>query len=96
MYKRQNQILISEDTYLLVKNEIRCEISDEITVKGISHPVQTYNVVDTTTKDKETHSRFEEHIPGLSLDLDLSMVQDTESARNALSIALGRLGHKKG
>ena len=39
-----NKILISEDTYLLVKEEIKCIKKQEISVKGISYPIQTYEV----------------------------------------------------
>ena len=41
------EILISYETYANVKDEIHCEEFGDITVKGISHPVETYQVVDT-------------------------------------------------
>ncbi|MFN7097766.1 MAG: adenylate/guanylate cyclase domain-containing protein, partial [Gammaproteobacteria bacterium] len=37
-------ILISENTYLLVKNEIPCQMQEMIIVKGIDSPVQSYLV----------------------------------------------------
>ena len=39
-----NKILLSEDTYLLVRNKIACKKKQSINVKGISYPVQTYEV----------------------------------------------------
>ena len=39
-----NKILLSEDTYLLVRNKIACKKKKSINVKGISYPVQTYEV----------------------------------------------------
>ena len=39
-----NQILISEDTYLLIQEAIACEKKDQIMVKNIAHPIQTYEV----------------------------------------------------
>ena len=40
-----NQILISEDTYLLVKDHINCRKLELITVKNITSPIQTYEVI---------------------------------------------------
>ena len=41
---RPNQILISEDTFLLVRDTIACDKLERITVKNIKHPIQTYEV----------------------------------------------------
>ena len=49
-------ILISSDTFSLVKDEVVCKPEREITVKGIAYPVKTYSVVDlieTLQKEKE-------------------------------------------
>ena len=35
---------ISEDTYLLIREEIACDKLDKIIVKNIKHPIQTYEV----------------------------------------------------
>jgi len=40
-----NDILISHETYSLVKDEIFCEKKDTIFVKGIPYPIPTYEVV---------------------------------------------------
>ena len=40
-----NKILISEDTYLLVKDEFDTKERDTISVKGFSYPVKTFEVV---------------------------------------------------
>ncbi len=42
-----DQILISHATYALVKDEIYCQPVGEIAVKGIGHPIRTYEVVST-------------------------------------------------
>ena len=39
------QILISHETFALVKNHIVCEKKEEITVKGMAHKIQTYQVI---------------------------------------------------
>ena len=45
-----NKILISEDTYFLVKDKILCNKKEEIAVKGISYPIQTYEVLSLIKK----------------------------------------------
>jgi len=40
-----NQILISHDTYLLVREAIRCRELGEIEVKNMKHPIQTYEAL---------------------------------------------------
>jgi class 3 adenylate cyclase/CBS domain-containing protein len=40
-----DQILISHETWSLVKDDIHCIPKPPITVKGIPHPIQTYQVV---------------------------------------------------
>jgi PAS domain S-box-containing protein len=42
-----DQILMSHATYALVKDEIYCQPIGEITVKGIAHPLKTYEAVST-------------------------------------------------
>ncbi len=41
-----DHILISQETHALVKNKVLCEKKDEITVKGIAYPIETFQVVD--------------------------------------------------
>lgn len=41
-----DQILVSHQTWALIKDAIRCESVGEIKVKGIAHPLLTYEVVD--------------------------------------------------
>ena len=43
-YSKPNRILISEDTRTLVKDHITSQKKEEIYVKGISYPVQTYEI----------------------------------------------------
>ena len=40
-------ILISYETYALVRDEIKCREHGQITVKGVPYPVTTYEVIDT-------------------------------------------------
>ena len=41
-----DHVLISHETYALIKKKIVCEKKEEIKVKGIVHKVQTYQVID--------------------------------------------------
>ena len=91
-----NQILISEDTYLLVKEQVRCKQKEAISVKGISHPVQTYQVINLYDSKESDNKPLEHKIPGLSLTLDPSGLEDHEAARQLLSAALKRLKTKVG
>jgi class 3 adenylate cyclase/phosphoglycerate-specific signal transduction histidine kinase len=72
------EILISYETYALVKDEILCEERDRITVKGIAYPVATYQVVDSyDSQDRRRYLVREEH-PNLKLDMDLGAMSDEE------------------
>ena len=46
----ENEIIISDTTYNLVKNQIKCEEYEEITPKGFVRPVKTYKVIDFKNK----------------------------------------------
>ncbi|MBM75415.1 MAG: hypothetical protein CMK59_08430 [Proteobacteria bacterium] len=80
-----NQILISEDTYMLIKDEILCHKKDEILVKNIKHPIQTYEVKGVKEELSEPISSKKE---GFSLFLDPSCSEDVEQKRRALEEAL--------
>ena len=90
-----NQILISEDTYLLVKQHVRCEQRETISVKGVAHPVQTYQVIELVNVSARKDTKLEEVIPGLSLALDPFCLEDHEAARQLLSNTLKQLKKTK-
>jgi len=71
-----DQILISHETYALIKNKVVCEKKEEIKVKGIAHPVQTYQVVDTHERLVEQKSELKEEMEGFSLSVDLNKVNE--------------------
>ena len=68
------QILISEETHALIKNDIICEKKGEINVKGIAHKIQTYQVVAPYSKLAQKRKLLNEEFNGfnLSIDLDIS------------------------
>ena len=67
------QILISHETYALIKKDVMCQQKDEINVKGIAHKIQTYQV--DTPYDKIDHKRklLNEEFNGFNLNIDLNV-----------------------
>ncbi len=82
-----NEILISEETYLLIKDHISCIKKDAIEVKGFDHPIQTYQVNDTFHRHI-----LEERQKGFSLSIDFDH-REMDSARviKALESAITEL-----
>ncbi len=87
---RPNQILISEDTYLLIRDTIHCEKLDRITVKNIKHPVQTYEVRGTAGAGEGCGS-IDVQGEGFALMLDPNSVSGVEEKRAILERAIALL-----
>ena len=66
------QILISHETYALIKKKIVCEKKEEVNVKGIAHKIQTYQVIEKLRKTKNEKKSFREEYDGFSLRIDLN------------------------
>ena len=92
------EILISYETYSQAKNEIKCEEHGRISVKGIAHPVSTYQVVDLYQNLKKHQEAIREHSPHLKLDVDVEQMSPTEraNAANLLLEAADRLSNSNG
>jgi PAS domain S-box-containing protein len=73
------QILISHETYALIKKQIVCEKKEEINVKGIAHKIQTYQVIETEKDAKNKKNSFREEYDGFSLAVDLSRSEKRKS-----------------
>ena len=62
----ENEIIISESTYNLVKNQINCKEYEEIIPKGFVRPVKTYKVISfknkTNIKTKKSYSKKGNHV----------------------------------
>jgi class 3 adenylate cyclase len=87
---RPNQILISEDTYLLIRDVISCDKKDKIQVKNIKHPIQTYEVCGRL--DEVSGGRqIEETAEGFSLFIDPSKIEGVQDKRDLLERALAIL-----
>ena len=90
------EILISHETYSLVKDVIMCRDKGQITVKGFTRPVQIYQVVDFRRDLGATSSYVEHELPGFSMYLDTNGIQnfDKERVIQALNQAAEKLRDK--
>ncbi len=88
-------ILISYETYALVKDKIFCEKVGEISLKGVSHPVEAYRVVDSYGNLQEEQEVVHEEFPNFNLDINIEDLSPDERGRAvaALSLALEKLGN---
>ena len=80
-------ILLSFETYALVKDSVRCEDSGHVQIKGIAQPVATYTVLglDQSPEQADTaHLRIE-------LEVDRMTGDERKAAAEALRRALGLL-----
>lgn len=87
------EILVSYETFALIRDQIHCEERGPVTVKGIAHPIATYQVVDSYEKlEGQRHRLMEEHANlHLELNLDAMTGQDREQAERILRRALDLL-----
>jgi class 3 adenylate cyclase/phosphoglycerate-specific signal transduction histidine kinase len=72
------EILISYETHALVKDEVYCEERGHINVKGISHPIATFQVVDVYDNVAKTRDLIHEDYGTLKLDIDLRAMSASE------------------
>ncbi|SDL06197.1 Adenylate cyclase, class 3 [Pseudomonas delhiensis] len=90
------EILLSHESYSLVKDVIMCRDKGQISVKGFSKPVQIYQAVDFR-RDLGANPSFIEHeLPGFSMYLDTNNVQNFDKDRviQALQQAVEKLKDK--
>ena len=87
------EILVSYETYAAVRLRIHCEERGRISVKGIAHPVATYQVVDSYENVSAARGFIHEEGPNLKLDLDLNVMSDDDRSHavDVLTKALQRL-----
>jgi class 3 adenylate cyclase len=89
------EILIAFETYALVKDQIRCDKFGEITVKGIAHPIETYQVVDAYENLEREREVIQDDFPNYSLTINLEDLSADQRGRAvaSLSRALDKLEH---
>lgn len=88
-----DQILISHETYALVKDEMYCRPIGRIKVKGIAHEIRTYEVVGPFDDISQLTGAIEAKGEGFDLKLDPASLGagDAAAARKALEAALAAL-----
>jgi PAS domain S-box-containing protein len=80
-------VLISFETYALVKDRVRCKERGHVQVKGIAQPVVTYAVIGLNQDSEQAGT---EHLR-LELEIDRMSGDERKAAANALRRALGLL-----
>lgn len=75
------EILISHETWVLVKDVIMCRDKGEIRVKGFSSPVKVFQVVDFRKDLGRNQSYFQEQAEGFSMHLDLEKIKNYDKDR---------------
>lgn len=91
-----DEILISHETWSLVKDSIMCRDKGEIQVKGFALPVKVYQVVDFRKDLGKNQSYFEDRAEGFSMYLDMDKIRnyDKEKVIESLEKAAERLRDK--
>jgi class 3 adenylate cyclase/HAMP domain-containing protein len=72
------EILISYETYALVKDEVCCEERGHINARGISHPVATYQVIDNYDEISKSRDFIREDYGAIKLDIDVGAMSANE------------------
>jgi class 3 adenylate cyclase len=91
------EILISYETYALIRDEIECEERGMIEVKGIAYPVSTYRIVGPHDASDARARRISESHAKLRLTIDLDAMSEAErtQAEAVLRKALDRVSESK-
>jgi PAS domain S-box-containing protein len=80
-------VLISFETYALVKDDVRCEERGHVQVKGLAEPVATYAVIGLNQDPEQARTA---HLR-LELEVDRMSGDERKAAADALRHALGLL-----
>src|SRR5690554_2468893 len=91
-----DEILISHETWSLVKDSVMCRDKGEIMVKGFSSPTKVYQVAGLRKDMGRNQTYFEDRTEGFAMHLDLEQVKnyDKEHVINALLKAAQKLKDK--
>jgi len=77
------EILISYETWSLIKDVVMCRDRGEITAKGFSYPIKVYQVVDFRKNLGRNQTYFEERSTGFSMHLDTEKLKNYDKVRLA-------------
>ncbi|MBB3168730.1 adenylate/guanylate cyclase domain-containing protein [Simiduia aestuariiviva] len=90
------EILVSHETWGLVKDTIMCRDKGNILVKGFSHPIKVYQVVDLRKNLGANQTYFEKNFDGFTMYLDIEKIRnyDKEQVLQTLAEISERLRDK--
>jgi adenylate cyclase len=88
-----DEILISQETYVLIKSEIECEAGEVIKFKGLAYPVQTYKVKGLLNEKKSKTPELKADVRGFNLSINFKELAYTDKlyAKEVLQQALAKL-----
>ncbi|WP_370981467.1 adenylate/guanylate cyclase domain-containing protein [Agaribacterium sp. ZY112] len=76
-----DEILVSHETWSLIKDNIMCRDKGSIKAKGFSHPIKVYQVINHRKDMGKNQSYFEERMTGFSMHLDLDKLKNYDRER---------------
>jgi len=85
-----NEILISENTFNLVKEHIDCNYFDEIIVKGKSHLIKTFQVAGIKSK-QDSSKKIQISKDGFNLMIDKNKIKDLDEIISLLEDGIEKL-----
>jgi class 3 adenylate cyclase len=89
---KPNEILISENTYNIIRKDINCKYVNEIKVKGKSHLIKTFQVQDLILSQGEK-STIDYETDGFSLMLDKEQIKNKREIIGYLKKSIDHLKH---
>ena len=81
-----DQVLVSDDCYLRIRDHIACEKADEIQLRGRAHPTQLYQPI--ATQDSEAKNIILGRSTGFRLYVDKTHLKDNDYVVQLLEAAL--------
>jgi len=87
------EILVSHETWNLIKDTILCKDRGKIKAKGFTHPVQVFQVINHRKELGSNQSYFSETTDGFSMHLDMQKVKnyDREKVIACLEVSAKKL-----
>jgi adenylate cyclase len=88
-----DEVLISNETYLLVRDHVMCREKGAVSLRGIAKPIQVWEVVDFHSDMKNQSSWVEHELDGFVMHMDTNKVKNYDKDRivKALEVAAKQL-----
>ncbi len=80
----EGEIVVSDATYQLVKENIKCEERGVFELKGVSHPVKAYRVDGKKSKGKNSSHIFDTELFGGAASINIDSDKLTQEEKQAL------------